>query len=518
MFNPVYFHYHLKRGGVSATILNSILALSEAGLIKSALTIAAGDLSGSEWFFNSLRSRIEPEIRIVKIEHPSLGFWGQGISDLEQCTEDLKTLLNELAAPETVFWPQNPSIGLNPCIMKAFRDFALQNPGQKIWLHVHDNAEQGRWANIKLMREKLGKGYYFISPGTKWLVINKTDRTNFISSGMPAANIKYLPNAVRKRDFSKKEYPGKDLKKDISSYAKSKGFKYNPESPVLLFMGRTIRRKNLLELAALAALPEKPATLFLTLPSDMDKDMEYQKKVHRVFRKHARGIGGFGPELIGTRYSMLELTEISSALGMSSVMEGFGLPFIESVFYRRPLIAKKLGVCEEFSRIIPGLPHGYYDNLMIPVDMSLKKRMTEQYRIKIEKTSAALGIPAPIASSCMERIKDIFSEEFVPFSYLSSDAQLDLFGPMLQNKEKVLGANPFINEYISEEFFNKYHDWPLIEDKIRKELGLGKYAENVKSLLESPDGLESRDFDAPAFGKNLAESFFTPESLRLLLD
>ncbi|MBC6480055.1 MAG: hypothetical protein GDA56_21985 [Hormoscilla sp. GM7CHS1pb] len=242
---------------------------------------------------------------------------------VEEAAEKVKEQFKAIGAGGKVLWAQNPTLGKNAAYTLALKKLAQEVPDQKIWMHVHDSAEQGRWSNLDHMYSSLSEPYYFDSPGTRWMVINKIDYRAYLESGMPSDHLFYVPAPL----LIESHVPQKskqEIGEVLKGYAEKNNYTFEPDRPWLLFAGRTIRRKNLLETFLLALCARKELTFTITLPADSPDDKPYEDMVFNAIRKYKLGAAGFGIDHVGKDFALRDLAAASDLIISCSVMEGFG--------------------------------------------------------------------------------------------------------------------------------------------------------------------------------------------------
>lgn len=517
-FNPVIVHYHLFPGGVSRLILGSLRSLVEQGMLEGEIRFALGTLERSEWFFRALAEQCGNRIRIRTEVMPELMYWDETESDWLGAAERIKSALMTLCGGGRILWAHNPTLGKNPAYLSALKRIAEEVPEFRMFLHVHDCAEQGRWTNLALMRRTLTEPYYFVSPGARWLVINQRAYQAFLDSGMPKSSLFYFPDLLPVPD------PGlgigeKAVLEQLSAYAKRESYGFDLSAPKILFAGRTIRRKNLLETALLLHCSPKRPALLITLPSDSSDDKPYENQVFHQIKKHRMGVAGFGPELVGHTLRLADLAQTVRFTISASVMEGFGLPYLEFPLLGKPLFARSIEIMSDFSDIKPLLPHHYYSSFRVPISKATADCQHKRYREKIELLSHRFRIP----EDYIEQTQDFFGRQFESltpdFSFLSASEQFDLLDKAEEGFVRDVYA---LNRDLYQEFEDCLTDAfvPIQDTSKAIDLKYGPltHARNLQTILNSFEAKTAEPFDSEGFQKKLLEKYFRPSDLRLLLD
>jgi hypothetical protein len=517
--NPIIVHYHIYPGGVSQSILNCMVSLVKHGMIKSEICILVGDDNRSKWFVDEFREEVGEGVDIKVECLPELFFWKEPYPAMNASVRAIKQVLEKKKGEDNIIWCHNPTIGLNPALPAALKEFALENPDQKIWMHIHDLAEEGRWDLLEFLRKHYKESYYFLTPGTRWITINIDLHKKFASSDMPDDYVYYLPNAIILPTGDIK-VQGPEISVKISEYAKKNNFTFRPDLRRMLFAGRTIRRKNLLEAVLIARCAKEPTTLLVTLPADVERDRQYQGIVFKALRENVSAVAGFGIEQVGTDYSLRELFNFCDQTLISSVMEGFGLPYLESSIMKRPLLAKYIKVLDDFKQIGQTMVHRYYNHLDVPAPSSVKEDHIKNYRKKINSLRRRFNISESAVKQWKDYFTKIFSQEYVPFGYLSVEGQSRILG---QTRDRgMVGAiqakNPDLLTKLEKGFNDDSADNDEILSVIDERFGPRTNFRIIRSILDSYGQASQINFDEKDFSQRILDSYFIPPSLRLLLD
>src|SRR3989339_937045 len=523
-FSPVIVHYHAFPGGVSSLILKSLDILVSRNYILNDITIILGTLDRSEWFFEELKLITAKKIKVRIEVVPEIFYWDSAHGKPADVAERIQEKLLKAAGPDRILWVQNPTLGRNPALFMAVRRIARKEPDRKIWLHVHDSAEQGRWSNLALMHTHIGEPYYFDAPGTRWITINRNDYTAYKFSGMPIEHLHYVPNPLTHPLMADSPPARATVAAKLADYAAQNGFTFNRKSPWLLFAGRAIRRKNLLEAALISLCASKKPNLLVTLPADAPDEKPYEEAVFSTLRTYKVGVAGFGPQLIANDFTLIDLACASDAIISCSVMEGFGLPYLEFPILGKSLFAKKIYVMDDFSGIAHLLPHNYYSELIVPADKKTRETQFAEYEKKISILRGRFGISHTDAEKTLALLRDHFSQEKIYFSYLSVPAQINFIKQAVETKMlgEIHAYNPEVFTMLSNALSSGCHDVERVSSSINTLFGPEIYARNIESLLNSykttHHNIKLPAFNPPEFAHKLLTYFFIPENLRLLLD
>lgn len=517
-FKPVILHYHLFPGGVSVLILNSLIPLIRKGFIEDGIKFVLGSEERSEWFFDRLRAAVPSGFKIERQVIPEINYWDPSYGEVDRAAETIRTGLLAFAGPDEILWAHNPTLGKNPAYLLALKRIARDDPDRRIFMHVHDSAEQGRWPNLGLMRASLPGPYYFVSPGTRWLLINRSDADAFSRCGMPDPYVRYFPDVIVPPP-PETGTPQKTVLDTLSAFAGRNGFAMDLDRPRALFAGRTIRRKNLLEALLLCLCAPEPAALIVTLPSDSPDDKPYESMLVSQLRKHGAGIAGFGAELIGREFSLPSLSRACDTVLTSSVMEGFGLPYLEFPMFGRPLFARRISTMHDFDDIAHALPHHYYRAFFVPLDKALKNYHKERYLEKIKILGQRFGLPGEIEGNLATHFESHFDGKTIDFSYLSASAQFSILDELTPQKTReIRAANKSLYVDFEKALKDQKRDPLETEKAVQSRFSTDIFQQNIEQILDSYNVAPLSPFSPGAFQEALLHHFFTPENLRLLFD
>jgi len=326
-------HYHLAPGGVTRVIEAASAALTAAGVLHVILT---GESPGGG------------EASPAAI--PGLGYLsdpgGLGADDL---LNSLRTAAaTALGGPPELWHFHNHSLGKNRLMPELVSRLAAA--GERLVLQIHDLAEAGRPGNYPLIAGC--DTLYPFCPRIRYAFLNSHDLEIFTSAGLPPENAVLLPNPI--------PLPSAPLHELASN------------SPSILFAPvRGIRRKNLGELALLAALA--PADCWFAVsraplnPDALPVHDTWCKFTHRQrLPIEFDVVDRFAPAA-GAASDFEAWVAHATHFVTTSVAEGFGLPFLEAIACGKPLIGRNLPhLTAEHQR--HGIPstEGLYDRLLIP--------------------------------------------------------------------------------------------------------------------------------------------------------
>jgi hypothetical protein len=217
-----------------------------------------------------------------------------------------------------------------------------------------------------------------------------------------------------------------------------------PGAPVWLVPCRALRRKNLAEALLLTRWLHPEAWLVVTGTASSQDEVPYVRALAAAAHQHhwrAR-LGVLGGDE-ARKPGVAELLAASQAVLLTSIQEGFGLPYLEAAAARRPLLARRLPhIAPDLHRFGFRFPQAYDD---LRVDPGLfhwrRERRRQEQRFRAWRLLPAAGRrlagePALLATEAPAP---------VAFSRLTLAAQLEvLAAPVRESWEAGRALNPFL--------------------------------------------------------------------------
>ncbi|MCU0752092.1 MAG: HAD family hydrolase [Akkermansiaceae bacterium] len=323
-------HYHAGHGGVVEVIRAISRMLEEADVRHIVLTGSWPD---------------EPTRGMPVSVVPGLAYGGDRESP-GILVEKLRGAARAALGTCPDLWHfHNHSLGKNNTMHELAALLAAEN--ERLLLHIHDLAEDGRPENALHLASS--RALYPSGPRVHYAFLNRRDRDCFLDAGLSESRAHLLPNPV-------------DARSQASVEASA--------APILLYPVRGIRRKNLGEFLLLAALaPHGTRGAVTRAPRNPEA-----RSIHDGWQRFARECGiDVGFDVVGRVEPVAHAgsdfeswCDHATHFVSTSVSEGFGMVFPESIACGKPLLGRKLPHLDA-DHAAHGIRFpGLYDRLLVP--------------------------------------------------------------------------------------------------------------------------------------------------------
>ena len=360
-------HYHLKRGGVTRVVENTVPSLLNHG---HEVVILASDASGLGGDFPAPVRKV-PELAYQTGSHRV------ALDVLEDSLRE--QALSALGQGPDVWHIHNHHLAKNTTLTRLVAKLA--EDGERLLLHIHDFPEDGRAGNYDVLRTDLGseeqlrRYLYPVAPTVYYGLLNRRDVGAMIAAGVPEDRIRLLPNPIVGAKATREVTPLPEIEADR----------------LFLYPTRAIRRKNLGEFLLWAAMANSGDKFACTLaPDNPTARPMYDRWVQ------------FADELklpvefeLGNRTSASfeDLVAGSDGLLTTSVAEGFGLAYLEPWLFNRRLVGRNLPlITSDFVEAGVDLD-GLYDLLAIPLEWLDTVSLKRELSVALTRVYQQYGVP-----------------------------------------------------------------------------------------------------------------------------
>jgi hypothetical protein len=525
------FHYHFLTGGVSTVVREAVEAFRHHLPRIRSVELIAGEIPArfqalireSGWKCSEL-----PRLRYLQPGDADDGRktdWDRkGVA--REAARLAEVLLRSFGSDDSVWWIHNYHLGKNVVFTQALLQIIASGRAQRMILQIHDFPECGRFGNLRLLKELLSLDPYPLSPWVRYAVLNQRDRRILLTAGIPGRDVFLLENPVLQ-----KPGPGPDrtIRSELKRQFGSEFPAFDPRSPLLLYPIRTIRRKNALEALLLCVLLRSPANILITLPGVSASERRYSDLVRRLFDDRlCPGLWGIGSALEQRGLSFGDLVAASDLVLSTSVQEGFGYLFINSLLWALPLAARDLDILGGLKKdLFEEAPACFYDAIRVPVEDA--QSLTESYRGKIKRLSPLF--PGSEAERLSAEVEQLVQDDQVDFSFLPVEAQEKMLREVATaaggKLESLRAANGAVLSRIEEltRILPEKGGGSFETEKVARRFGAAAYSAGFGRIIDSfePPGRTAQPESPPSgfqgdVAAGILRQFLGLEQLRLLYD
>jgi len=500
------FHYHFRPGGVTDVIVYSAKALLKNYNQLEELRIVSGEEEGTEELLERIREGLDTgtanKLRLDILEET--GYLKEGeVLDPEVIASRLEARYGE----DTLWWIHNYHLGKNPYFTKAVTETARSGK-RNILFHIHDFPECGRYENLEKLDSVLETPPYPSGPRIRYAVINQRDKKILSEAGL-GDSVFLLINPVPQPELPPPNRQG--MRKALTEITDAPA-QFIKDAPVILYPVRAIRRKNIFEAALMTRVFETPANLIVTLPGVSDQEKEYSEKVEKAY---SEGLikGAWCPESSGkSELSYKNLAVSCDAVISTSVQEGFGYLFLNSLFWQKPLIARYLDILDGVLDIFGDYPRRFWADFRVPAEKDLAEKTINAYLSKIENLKSIL--PEKSIKTMTATASKLAAGGGIDFSFLSVDDQLKCLKKA--DSEKWLESTRMLNKELIYSVERTIQAVPLpMHNTILQKYGESAYIKNFSGIVSS-FGIKNNSASPVKIRDSVIKAFGRIDYLRLL--
>jgi len=321
-------HYHLQPGGVTRIIESQLTVLKESPRISALRLVVGSAPNGAA--YPSVRLVVEPTLDYLPENWPSERYRSEAAK--------LEEFFGSRLGTAEIVHAHNPTLGKNPLLTYVLSRMA--ESGQALFYHCHDFAERRPDRSGFLERvlgDCLGRDpravTYPDSPTCRFGVLNSRDFDFLLGLGIAGERIHFLPNPVQ---FEEEEL-SLDPKECRDRICRRFGLLEKPT--IFLYPVRVIRRKNIGELILFSRLFAGRAFWLVTMaPHNPVERDEYER--WKAFVRETRAPVAFEA---GSKLPFPVLMSGADRIVTTSVQEGFGMSYLESWLFGKPVVGRDIG-------------------------------------------------------------------------------------------------------------------------------------------------------------------------------
>jgi len=478
-------HYHLRRGGV-----RRVIELATPHLVAHwpekirGVVLATGEAPEAAWL-ESFRARLRGTPVTVFLE-PAFGYASELRMDRKQLrkrvAEGVCRLMVEARRDQSLVWAHNLGLGRN---LHLAYELTRRCPyTAPLIAHHHDWWFDNRWQHFAALQEPgfkkldaVASALFGEARSNVHVAINQTDAAVLKKHFPTLAG--WLPNPVEQAappPVARVQAARHWLRAQLGEAA-----------PVWLAPSRLLRRKNFAEALLLTRWLRPEAWLVTTAGPSSAEEEPYADALAAAAHQHGwrLRLGILQGDENGLP-TVPELMAASEAVLLTSLQEGFGLPYLEAAAARRPLLARRLpNIAPDLAKFGFKFPQSYGEVLVEPTLFDWRDEQARQAsrfaawkELMPRAASRLVGQPALLAAK---------SPCPVPFSRLTLTAQLELLArPVEQSWSLCMPLNPWLKTWRSRAAAGKLQASPWPRSAARW-LGGRAYARRFLELMPDYD-------------------------------
>ena len=392
-----FIHYHLKTGGVTTVLKQQVEALRDT----CDLLVLTGENPESPFVCDT-------------IHIPGLGYDRKDQN--RSAPQDIAAAITRAIHLKwkggcDLIHVHNPTLAKNRDFLKILK--ALQNKNIKLFLQIHDFAEDGRPLVYFSEDEYIENCHYG--------VINSRDYNILLESGLKEKGVHKIFNTINPFKLNTTDVPQKNL---------------------ILYPIRALRRKNIGEAILISLFFKNNETLAITLPPNSPADMEFyeqwktfvkEKKLNVIFEA-------------GLSHEFSELVHSARFLITTSITEGFGFSFLEPWTANKILWGRKLPeICHDFEKKGIRLNH-LYTQIAVPLEWLGREKFFRSWQAGIQSACSLFDIKID-NRKILTDFEKITANQRVDFGLLNEAFQQTIISHAVSDKshrDRLRSLNPFL--------------------------------------------------------------------------
>ncbi len=426
----VVVHYHLRPGGVRSVIETCLPAIVKRMNVSRVL-ILAGEDAPDDWTIRLAKHL--PQAELVTRYERACGYFSEltlpAATLRRRITQALDDAISADHPEKTLIWFHNPGLGRNLLLNEGLR-VLIRRTGIRLVAHHHDFWVENRWSRWPEMRRagfrtlsRAADAVFFSGTNTAQSAITRRDQ-GVLADELPA--VAWLPN------------PARSFPKRTSAARSWLTGQLGDSSPVWILPTRLLRRKNIAEAILLTRWFCPDGWMISAGGASSAAEADYVRRIAQA-AQIGRWRVNLGLKPSAGTPSVSDLMASSEAVLLTSVQEGFGLPFLEAASLGKPLIARRLdNIQPDLDALGVRVPH-LYTEILIPcglfdlrAEVARQRRIFQQWKSRLPQSIRILAEQPQILKNPVETI---------PFSRLTLTAQLEVLAHPAQ--ESLAASQPW---------------------------------------------------------------------------
>jgi hypothetical protein len=443
----VIVHHHFRTGGVRRVIETAApqLVAHWPEQVRGVI-LAGGEAPEGAWLC-SFRAAL-PKTKVSVFVEPAFGYRSELTlppKELARRVQDgVLNLLRQAGADHPLFWAHNLGLGRNFRLTRELL-YTARCCGLRLVAHHHDWWFDNRWQHFAGLQEPglqkldaLAQALFQTGYGIRHVAINQADAA-VLAKHLPGA-AGWLPNPVAC------VAPARERVECARAWLCAQ---LGEAAPVWLLPCRLLRRKNVAEAILLTRWLRPEAWLVSTGGPSSAEEQAYADRLSAAIQQHGWRVRlGILQGDEAAKPTAPELCAASEAVLLTSLQEGFGLPYLEAAVVERPLLARRLpNLAPDLAVFGFKFPQTYREVLVDPTlfdgqaERARQQQMLRAWRDLMPKAAASLvGLPAWLAGGA--------APQPVPFSRLTLTAQLEVLAqPPAHSWARCAPLNPFLSRW-----------------------------------------------------------------------
>jgi len=422
----IIVHSHFRPGGV-----RRIIELATPHLARTLrprvdeVVLAAGEAPEAAWL-KGFQTRLGRVPATCAIE-PALGYLSEQRAHPRTVARRIHAHFQRLLADATpgncIAWAHNLGLGRN---LLLARELVRVCQGRSLPLvaHHHDWWFENRWVRWSEMRRagfrstaEVAGTIFSASPNVRHVAINQAD-ARLLQRHFPQ-QAAWLPNLTepgRPPSAARVRFARAWLRRQLGA-----------DAPVWLLPCRVLRRKNVAEALLLVRWLRPEAWLVTTAGVSSADEQDYADQLAKAAQRQRwpLRLGVLRGDDAG-QPSVAECFAASEAVLLTSIQEGFGLPYLEAAAAQRPLLARVLpNIAPDLGRFGLHFPQSY-DDVLVTTDLfnwnaecRRQARLHRAWRAALPRACQRLAEESVLLAASTP-------PPAVPFSRLTLAAQLEV--------------------------------------------------------------------------------------------
>lgn len=484
----IVVHSHFRPGGVRRVIEAATVYLVKA--LRPAVDevlLVGGDAPETAW-----EARFRAKLGKLRLRcsfDSALHYFANCPSDPQSLARrirgHLQRVLGDATPANCVVWAHNLGLGRNLLLTQELNRLC-QTRKIPLVAHHHDWWFDNRWQRWPEMRragfrtlKQVAKTVFVFGPNIRHIAINQADAALLQRHFGQQAD--WLPNLIESAQPSS----GWSARATRCWLRRQLG----SDAAVWLMPCRLLRRKNIAE-ALLLARWLRPEAWLVTTGGISSKDEQiYAARLQAAARQHGWYLRlGLLQGDRSNQPGVAELMAVSEAVLLTSLQEGFGLPYLEAVAAQRPLIARLLpNIAPDLARFWFRFPQSYeqllVDSCLFDWDAERRRktRLLEDWKQNVPRSCHRWLHPPSSLVGLAKYSKTI------PFSSLTLTAQLEILAqPVDKSWAACCEHNSFLGTWRERAAAGRLRlaRWPRQADRW---LSGKAYARRFQAILSRPN-------------------------------